>query len=99
MYTITTTQAIQIRCIKKIDRYNIYQRIAGVGGLNSNGTRWYLPEEDAIKGIETGKWSFYVTAAGRTVNVLIALHNGNKYLKTQIDGVKADNLLSLPECP
>ncbi len=90
--------AIQIQCINKSDRYNPHERITHVGGIQ-NGDRWRLTEDEAIAGIESGKWSFYVTQAGRTVDVIVATRLGRKYLKTVADGEQPDNLLSLPECP
>jgi hypothetical protein len=89
---------IQIQCINKSDRYNPHERILHVGGIHG-GTRWKLSQEDAIAGIESGKWAFYVTQAGRTVDVIVATRLGHKYLKTVADGEQPDNLLSLPECP
>ncbi|WP_414648332.1 DUF3892 domain-containing protein, partial [Dinghuibacter sp.] len=35
---------------------------------------------------------------GRSVNVVVAQRNGRKYLKTEADAYRPDNLLSLPEC-
>ena len=58
-----------------------------------------LTLDDAIAGIERGQWAFYVSVGGNSVWVIIALHNGNKYLKTQADGIHPDNLLALPDCP
>ena len=89
----------QIRCINKSDRQNAHERIRNVGGLNPNGSAWKLTEADAIAGIERGEWNFYVSVAGRTVGVIVATHSGRKYLKTQADDFRPDNLLSLPECP
>jgi len=46
------------------------------------------------------KWEFYVTGAGRTVEVIVATSPyGNKYIKTEADNIYPDNLLALPECP
>jgi len=90
----------QVSCINKSDRYNPHERILNIGGVNGDGSRWKLAESEAIVGIEQGKWQFYVSRAGYTVDVVVALSRyGNKYLKTTADGEQPDNLLSLPECP
>lgn len=89
----------EVLCINKSDRLNPHARITHIGGKNPDGSRWKLTEEEAIRGIESGKWTFYVSKAGRVVDVIVAISSyGNKYLKTVADGVKPDNLLSLPEC-
>lgn len=92
-------QRVQISCINKKEHYNPHERIINIGGLNSNGTRWKISQADAIQYIENGTFSFYVSVGGYTTDVIIALHNGNKYLKTKPDSTGKDNLLSLPECP
>jgi len=91
---------VQIRCINKSDRTNPHERILSVGGVNQDGSRWKLPEQQAIDGIEDGRWQFYVSVNGHTVSVIVAVSRyGNKYLKTTADGEHPNNLLSLPECP
>jgi hypothetical protein len=90
----------QIRCIIKSDRYNPHERITHVGGVNGDQTRWKITQQDAIAGIENGKWKFYVSVRGDSVWVIVAKsQHGNKYLKTENDGDEPNNLLSLPECP
>jgi hypothetical protein len=90
---------IEVKCINKSNRYDPHERIESIGGLNANGTRWRIPQYRAIQGIEEKKWHFYVNRGGAIVDVIIAMHNGHKYLKTANDGLHPDNLLSLPECP
>jgi len=92
--------SIQIRCINKSDRPNPHERILSIGGVNPDATRWKLNQQEAIDGIEQGRWRFYVAAAGGSVWVVVAVSRyGNKYIKTVADGEHPDNLLSLPECP
>ena len=89
----------EVLCINKSDRPNPHERILSIGGRNTDGTAWKLSQQDAIDGIESGNLSFYVNRGGRIVNVIVAVSRyGHKYLKTEADGERPDNLLSLPEC-
>jgi len=92
---------VRIDCVNKSDRYNPHERIRNVGGINPDGTRWKLTEDEAIRGIHSGKWTFYVERpVGHKVYVIVAVGPyGREYLKTEADGEHPNNLLSLPECP
>lgn len=90
----------QVKCIKKDDRYNPYERITHVGGSpGSDTSRWTWTLEHAIQEIESGRWRLYVEVNNDLVWLVVASRNGRKYLKTQNDGDEPNNLLSLPECP
>jgi hypothetical protein len=89
----------EIKCINKTDRYNPHERICAVGGVNPNGSNWKLRQDEAIAGIEAGRWAFFVKVHGQAVRVIVAVSRfGNKYLKTEADGEHPNNLLSLYEC-
>jgi Protein of unknown function (DUF3892) len=89
---------VEIQCINKTPRMDPHLRISNVGGV-TNGKAWKLSLDKAIAGVERGEWTFWTKGGGRTVDVIVAKHNGNKYLKTVADGIHPDNLLALPECP
>jgi hypothetical protein len=90
----------QIQCINKQDRYNPWERITHVGGVNHDGTRWKMTQPDAVAAIERRTYQFFVRQSGSEVDVVVAESaHGNKYLKTKADGEQPNNLLSLPECP
>ena len=85
----------EITCInKRGDHYDPHERISYIGQQGS----WKISEDNAIRRIQSGSDSFYVSVGGRTVDVIVAVHNGRKYLKTQSDGYAPNNLLSLREC-
>lgn len=90
-------QRAQVKCINKRDRQSAHERIQSIGGYGQGP--WKLSEDDAIGKIKRGEWTFYVIVGGRETNVVIAVHAGREYLKTEADGYAPNNLLNLPECP
>ncbi|WP_027556189.1 DUF3892 domain-containing protein [Bradyrhizobium sp. Cp5.3] len=89
----------RIRCINKTDKMDPHERIENVGGVYSSGSRWKQSVSQTIKDIESGEWEFYVEEDGITVGLIVAKHNGHKYIKTTADGIQPNDLLSLAECP
>jgi hypothetical protein len=88
----------QVSCINKTRHSDPHLRIRNIGGV-ANGRRWRLSEDEAIRKIERGSSSFFVRVGNRRVEVVVAKHQGRKYLKTRPDSSRKNNLLSLPECP
>ncbi len=90
---------VEIRCINKQPRHDPTERITHVGGPNPDGRHWKLSLDEAIKGVEIGKYDFFVKAYGREVEVVVSTSRaGRKYLRTVADSYDPNNLLSLPEC-
>ena len=87
----------QVSCIVP-DGNDPDQRIDAIGGV-TNGKRWQVLIDNAIEGIESGKWKFWVSVNQKSVWVIVAQRNGRKYLKTESDGYEPNNLLSLSACP
>jgi hypothetical protein len=89
-------EVVQIHCTRKPERTTPHKHITHVGGIHA-GLSWRLTEEEAIAGIDSGRWQFYVRTGGRRVNVIVErTPQGHAFLKSEAD---PDNLLSLPECP
>jgi hypothetical protein len=92
--------AYQITYVKKDSRYNPYEQVTHLGGTSGGpeSRPWKITQQAAIRGIESGQWSFYVNQGGQWVNLVVAVSRfGKKYLKTQVDSNEPNNLLSLPE--
>jgi hypothetical protein len=91
--------SVRITCINKNDRNNPYERITHIGGVNADGSKWKMTQQDAIKAINEGKFTFHVSVNDKDVKVIVARSRfNNDYLKTEADGDEPNNLLSLPEC-
>ena len=78
-------------------KHSTYERITHLGCVTDTGLYQRFTEDEAINRIRSGD-EFHVTRDGRTVKVIIAEHEGRSYLRTERDGFKPDNLLSLEHC-
>ena len=89
----------QIHCVSRSDLLNHHRRLRAIGGVNPDGSRWRLSEQDAIAAIEAGRWSFFVEYGGRQHKIIVTVSRyGSKYIKAEIDGLHPERLLALPEC-
>ena len=70
------------------------------GLLRGEHPRWTLSIDEAIDGVLSGKWSFYVhVGAYDVVDVRVATSpSGRRYLKTDVDRDTPDELLFLRQC-
>lgn len=77
-----------------------HERIASIGCVETSGTKHTFTEAEAIGLIERKQASFYVERPdGHRVEVIVEKSpEGHKFLKTEADGEKPNNLLSLPHC-
>ena len=54
---------------------------------------------EAIEGMLSGRWSFFVMKGAQRVNLLVAVsEQGYKYIKSECDDSVPESLLELPHC-
>lgn len=88
----------QILCINDFS-YSFEQKITFLGGKNPLGETWVLSVDQAIKGIESGKWEFYVNWEKQSFGIEILADSANdKTLGTPEAPDRKNLLLLLPQC-
>ena len=90
----------KVTCIRKPDRNSRYDAIQKLGGVtDTDGKRWSCTRQECVDYIKKG-YQFYVNVSGHRVYLIVQKSaNGLEYVRTDPDSDRADNLLSLPECP
>ncbi len=88
----------QVLCITRAFSTGTSRQITHIGGVH-NGIRWRETSAEAIRGIDNGEWTFYVSDNGREAEVIIGGNGDQRYLTTKPDATLRNNLLSLQDCP
>lgn len=71
--------------------------ITHIGGRNPLGEVWNLKIEEAIEGIQSGKWEFFMNMGRHSYPILLTqTATGNELITT---GSDKNLLLELPDCP
>ena len=96
---------MQITCIHKNPRFDPYHPIREVGGINrTQNIPFRMTQAQCIQSIDRGNHFFVAGPNGREVDVRVHVHfppwslQGIRYIATDPDNTRADNLLYLPEC-
>lgn len=90
--------AVRVDCTAKESTAQPHGRISAIGGKKPDGSCWKRSQAAAIAEIESGAQTFYVNLNGAVPNVVVAVADGVKYLKTQFDQHAPTTLLALPDC-
>ncbi len=86
-----------ITCINRTGNQEPEQCIRYVGGIY-NDHIWKHSVNDVIFHMEMTIHSYRIENGQELVDVVIANHNGCKYIKSRLDTTLPDRLLTLPEC-
>jgi hypothetical protein len=71
--------------------------IDGFGGLNPDGTRWYVTLARILELMDAGH-TFWVSVQGRRVEAYPVTRGNSRYVTTTADSFPPNNLLHLTDC-
>jgi hypothetical protein len=71
------------------------ERVASIGGVNSDQTRWTFSQPAAIALIESGTDEFFFYVGAQTIRVVILMHRGEKYIQSEREETHPDDLLNV----
>jgi len=85
--------------VKKISRGPFKGDITHIGGISETGENWNISIKEAIQGINSGNWEFYLVEKLEEIEVSICtLYDSETFLSTKGQGYLHNLLEDLPEC-
>ncbi len=91
-------QRYQILYINGLSHSN-ENKLSFIGGKNPFGETWVLSVDQAIKGMESGKWKFYVNREKKSFEIEILFDSANQKSLGTPNAPDQENLLFLlPQC-
>ena len=89
----------EITCVTRTSHADPALQITHVGGPNPKGRGWRLTLDEAIEGMLSGRWAFFVMKGPQRLNLIVAVsHQGYRYIKSENDNSVPETLLKLPDC-
>jgi hypothetical protein len=89
----------EVTCVTKNEQAQPTERVTHIGGINGRGRGWRLTRAEAIEGIISGRWQFFVRVGEAKTTLVVGMSAmGARYLKTELDDGDPRTLLQLPEC-
>tara|TARA_R110002012_G_scaffold268206_2_gene452107 strand:+ start:2139 stop:2417 length:279 start_codon:yes stop_codon:yes gene_type:complete len=89
---------LRILCVRKISKGTFSGDISHIGGVNGGGEKWNITVKEAIEGIQSGLYEFYIVDQFEEINVNIS-GNIEKILTAKGNGYLHNLILDLPDCP
>jgi hypothetical protein len=72
-----------------------FERVASIGGVNADHTRWSLSQPAVIALIEKGADVFSFHVGDQDVRVVVLTHGEEKYLQSERENTHPDELLNV----
>jgi hypothetical protein len=92
---------LQVSCVIRSQEKepNLYLR--AIGGEIRDGGCWLLSQQDAIKGLDSGRWSFFLKDEYGVERAIVVGENDDRqrFLKVEGEGQTPERLLRLKPFP
>ncbi|WP_057940274.1 DUF3892 domain-containing protein [Algoriphagus resistens] len=89
---------LRILCSKKLPKGTFEGDITHIGGVNGTGEKWNISVREAVEGINSGVFEFFVVEQFEEINVKVT-GDIEKSLTALGQGYLHNLLLDLPDCP
>ncbi|MCE7056285.1 DUF3892 domain-containing protein [Algoriphagus sp. AGSA1] len=89
---------LRILCTKKLTQGTFEGDITHIGGVNGTGEKWNISVKEAVDGIMSGAFEFYIVEQFEEINVQVT-GEIEKSLTAKGQGYLHNLLLDLPDCP
>ena len=91
---------LRILCAKKISEGPLVGSITHIGGVNGTVDKWTISIKEAIEGINSQTWEFYIAENREELQVIICTSTDSEsILSAKGQGYLHNLLEDLPECP
>ncbi|MBN7818045.1 hypothetical protein [Algoriphagus pacificus] len=89
---------LRILCTQKTSSKNNPLEITHIGGVNGRGEKWKITVKEAVEGIQSGNFEFYLVENFAEIPVIVTSENPNSLFATG-NGFLHNLLEDLPDCP
>lgn len=89
---------LRILCSKKLSKGTFEDEITHIGGVNSTGEKCNIAVKQAVEGIHSASFEFFIVEHSEEINVRIT-GEIEKSLTANGQGYLHNLLLDLPDCP
>ena len=91
---------LRILCAKKGVQGVLKGQITHIGGVNGTGDKWNISTKEAIEGINSKTWEFYITENLEELKVTVSTStDSDPILSAKGQGYLHNLVEDLPECP
>lgn len=89
---------LRILCTKRLTKGSFEGDITHISGVNGTGEKWNISIREAVEGINSGSFEFFIVEQFKEINVKVT-GDIEKSLTALGQGYLHNLLFDLPDCP